>query len=178
MLLAAHESRREIFKSRSRFMLPTVAPGQIAGALRIASSVLHILSQTASRLDYCRDSSPRDRAKGSAGTFQRGSFRLTMPLHRKRISQKLYRKFPHNSAETHGPHQAWIDSRNLTTITTEWKHRQPIFLHPTVELGVNSPKRHRRRCSGVRRDRLLNPSPASTLAVFDSICGSPIGNRP
>jgi hypothetical protein len=52
MLLAAHESRREILKSRSRFMLPTVAPGQTAGVLRIASSVLHILSQTASRLDY------------------------------------------------------------------------------------------------------------------------------
>src|ERR1700730_6920332 len=58
---------------------------------------------------------------------------------RKRISQKLYRKFPHNSAETHSPHQAWIDSRNLTTITTEWKHRQPIFLHPTVEPGAIRP---------------------------------------
>jgi hypothetical protein len=58
-----------------------------------------------------------------------------MHLHRKRISQKLYQKFPHNSAGLTEHSQAWIDSRNQTTITSEWKHRQPIFLHPTVEAG-------------------------------------------
>src|SRR5260370_31834329 len=31
MLLAAHESRREILGYQSRFMLPTVAPGQDSG---------------------------------------------------------------------------------------------------------------------------------------------------
>ena len=46
MLLAAHESRREILRSQLRFMLPTVAPGKNSGVLRIASSVLHILPQT------------------------------------------------------------------------------------------------------------------------------------
>jgi hypothetical protein len=56
-------------------------------------------------------------------------------LHRKRISQKLYRKLPHNSAGTHGTQQAWINSRNLTNIATQSKHRQPIFLHPTDEAG-------------------------------------------
>jgi hypothetical protein len=35
--------------TKPRFMLSTVAPGQTTGVLRIASSVLHILPQTASR---------------------------------------------------------------------------------------------------------------------------------
>jgi len=96
--------------------------------------------------DRCRasirhSSSPRDRAKGSAGTFQRGKLPALTPLHRKRISQKLYRKFPHTFTGTHGTQQAWINSRNLTNIATEWKHRQPMFLHPTVGTGVIRPSR-------------------------------------
>jgi len=46
MLLAAHESQREILGYQSRFLLPTVAPGLNSGVLRIVSSVLHILPQT------------------------------------------------------------------------------------------------------------------------------------
>ncbi len=85
---------------------------------------------------FRRSRSPRDRAKGSAGTFQRGKFPALTPLHQKRISQKLDRKFPHTSTGTHGTQQAWINSRNLTNIATGWKHRQPIFLHPTVGTGA------------------------------------------
>jgi len=78
--------------------------------------------------------------KAAQERFSEESFRplnaFTLLLHRKRISQKLYHKLPTQLCGTHGTHQAWIDSRNLTTITTEWKHRQPIFLHPTVETGA------------------------------------------
>ena len=63
-----------LLDTNSRFALPTVAPGQNPGVLRIASSVLHILPQTTVTPDLRRSSSPRDRAKGSAGTFQRGKF--------------------------------------------------------------------------------------------------------
>ena len=93
--------------------------------------------------------------KAAQERFSEESFRLSMSLlHRKRISQKLYHKFPHNSAETHGTHQAWIDSRNLTTITTEWKHRQPIFLHPTVETGAIQPSRSPPTFNNVRQSQL------------------------
>jgi hypothetical protein len=50
MLLAAHESRREILGSQSDFCRRRWHPAKTTGVLRIASSVLHILSQTASRL--------------------------------------------------------------------------------------------------------------------------------
>jgi hypothetical protein len=45
--------------------------------------------------------------------------------HRKRISQQLSRKRSQNSAKTYGIQQAWMNSRNSTTIATETKHRQP-----------------------------------------------------
>jgi hypothetical protein len=128
MLLTAHESRREISGYPTLIWLPTVAPGQISGALRIASSVLHILSHTEAALNSS-DTGLRDRAKGSAGMFQRGKF----------PEVDFYSPETHfsNSAVgssgyrgTHGTQQAWINSRNLTTIATQTKHRQPIFLHP------------------------------------------------
>src|SRR5208282_3804680 len=65
--------------------------------------------------------------------------------HRKRISQKLYRKLPHTFAGTHSTQQAWVNSRNPTNIATHWKHRQPIFLHPTLEAGALRPGRLRQR---------------------------------
>ena len=49
MLLAAHESRREILGSQSDFCCRRLHPAKTTGVLRIASSVLHILLQTASR---------------------------------------------------------------------------------------------------------------------------------
>jgi hypothetical protein len=104
---ASHASHRTRITERDSWV-PTLdlccrrwRPAKNSGALRIASSVLHILSQTTFRvLNFRRSSSPRDRAKGSAGTFQRGKFPdlECLLLFRKRISQKLYQKFPHNFA--------------------------------------------------------------------------------
>ena len=155
MLLAAHESRREILRSQLRFMLPTVAPGKNSGVLRIASSVLHILPQTTFAPDSGAPAALVIGQKAAQERFSEESFRHSASPHRKRISQKLYRRFPHTSAGTHGTQQAWINSRNLTTIATHRKHRQPIFLHPTP-----------RSRSSVG---LLNPSPASTLQVFHPV---------
>ena len=33
--------------------------------------------------------------------------------------------------QTHSTQQAWMNSRNQTTIASACKHRQPVFLHPT-----------------------------------------------
>src|SRR3974390_3461842 len=100
-----------------RLSLPTVAPGQFPGALRFVSLALHILPQW---------------AEGTAGTFQRGKFPNTH-CRRKRVSLKLNCKFAtRNIAQkTHSTQQAWMYSRNQTTIASACKHRQPVFLHPT-----------------------------------------------
>jgi hypothetical protein len=119
-----------------RFMLPTVAPGKNSGVLRIASSVLHIFLQTAIAPDSGAPAALVIGQKAAQERFSEESFRHRTSPYRKRISQKPYRKFPHTSAGTHGTQQAWINSRNLTNIATEWKHRQPIFLHPTIGTGA------------------------------------------
>jgi hypothetical protein len=152
-------------------MLPTVAPGKNSGGAPYRQLCPAYPSQTTIAPDFRRSSSPRDRAKGSAGTFQRGKVSgsqqpTTSP---ERHFSKALPQVPAQLCGTHGTHQAWIDSRNLTTITTEWKHRQPIFLHPTVETGAISPSFPSSTLNHVRRASLLNPSPASTLAVFHSI---------
>src|SRR5258706_15507420 len=74
MLLAAHESRREILGYQPRFMLPTVAPGQDYGSAPYRQLCPAYPSADHRRALLRRSSSPRDRAKGSAGTFQRGKF--------------------------------------------------------------------------------------------------------
>src|SRR5271165_7365509 len=58
---------------------------------------------------------------------------------------------------THGLQQAWINSRNQTTIATSPKHRQPMFLHPTAN-------EEKRATGGLSKScvSLLNPAPAST----------------
>ena len=63
----------EILDSHSDLTLPTVAPGQTRG--RSVSSALPCISF-------------RNRAEGTAGTFQRGKFPARISI-RKRISQKL-----------------------------------------------------------------------------------------
>jgi hypothetical protein len=46
-------------------------------------------------------------------------------------------KFPAHTAaqKTHSVQQAWMNSRNPFTIASVRKHRQLVFLHPTVETG-------------------------------------------
>ena len=76
------------------------------------------------------------RAEGTAGTFQRGKF---PELHFTSCTSSgnafLYSSTAspaHTIAqETHSTQQAWMYSRNQTTIASRCKHRQPVFLHPT-----------------------------------------------
>ena len=107
---------REILDSL-RLSLPTVAPGQTPGALRFVSPALHIL---------------RIRAKGTAGAFQRGKFPNSTST-RKRVCSysitAISRAQPRNTGSTQ---QAWMNSRNQSTIATRSKHRQHVFLHPMV----------------------------------------------
>ena len=109
-------------------------PAKNSGVLRIASSVLHILPQTTVAPDSGTPAALMIGQKAAQERFSEESFQRLL-FHRKRISQKLCRKFPHTSAGTHSTQQAWVNSRNLLNIATGWKHRQPIFLHPTVEAG-------------------------------------------
>jgi len=113
-----------------------------------------------------RSSSPRDRAKGSAGTFQRGKFPDGYFTHRKRISQKLYRKFAPQLCGTNGTQQAWMNSRNSSTIASDWKHRQPIFLHPIDETGAI---RQSRAATTLSCPALLNPYSSLYTLGFPSI---------
>jgi hypothetical protein len=162
--------------TKPRFMLPTVAPGQTTGVLRIASSVLHILPQTASRPNSVAIAALVIGRKAAQERFSEENFRLdsfyTPETH---FSTAL----PQASARlrgTHGTQQAWMNSRNSTTIATGAKHRQPIFLHPTVETGAIRARASAwfKKCAqlafnSLREPCLLNPSPASTLKVFHSI---------
>jgi hypothetical protein len=75
-------------------MLPTVAPGKNSGVFRIASSVLHILSQTAIAPDSGDSAALVIGQKAAQERFSEESLRLQFPLRRKRISQQLYRKLP------------------------------------------------------------------------------------
>jgi hypothetical protein len=106
---------REILDSL-RLSLPTVAPGQTPGALRFVSPALHIL---------------RIRAKGTAGSVsaRKVSDSTNNPETRLLYSiTAISRRQPRKAGSTQ---QAWINSRNQTTIATRSKHRQHVFLHPT-----------------------------------------------
>jgi len=76
-------------------------PAKTPGVLRIASSVLHILPQTTDAPDSGAPAALVIGRKAAQERFSEESFRITNSnsLHRKRVSQKLYRKFAHNSAE-------------------------------------------------------------------------------
>jgi hypothetical protein len=91
MLLTAHESRKEIIE------IPTLDlrcrrwhPAKITGVLRIASFCPAYPFANCFATCFTRESSSRDRAKGSAGTFQRGI-----------ISGTLLRLAYSTSPETH-----------------------------------------------------------------------------
>jgi hypothetical protein len=128
VLLSTHQSRREILGSRSRFEPSTVAPGQNSGGTPYRQLCPAYPFADFRCFLLVRTGGPR--AKGSAGTFQRGSFRTQ--LQSGNVFQKLNHDFCAVLHRTHGLHQAWIYSRNQTTIATETKHRQPMFLHPTA----------------------------------------------
>ena len=135
---ASHASQRRIAERDSWF--PNLGfrcrrwhPAKTPRVLRIASSVLHILSQT-NVAPYRRFTSPR--AKGSAGTFSaRKSPKLhlleTKLLPETRFSKALSQVREQTNERTHGIQQARMNSRNQTTIATHCKHRQPMFCSGT-----------------------------------------------
>ena len=115
---ARYANAGEILDSRSDFMLPTVAPGPTAGALRFVSLALHILPH-----------------KGERRRRNVSARKVSEPYHtsiRKRISLKLKCRSAHTTAKTDSAQQAWMNSRNLTTIASVAKHRQLVFSHPTL----------------------------------------------
>jgi hypothetical protein len=82
-----------------RLSLPTVAPGHFPGALRFVSLALHVLPH-------------KDGRRRSA--FQRGKLpTILLPeTHTQKLTVNLLTQQP-----THGTQQAWMNSRNQTTIT-------------------------------------------------------------
>jgi len=158
MLPAARESRREILGSRSRFTLPTVAPGQNSGGDPYRQLCPAYPSADQRRARHRRSRSPR--AKGSAGAFQRGKSpnSKTQP---ETYFSTAHPQLPHNHG-SNGIQQAKINSRNQTTIATEWKHRQPMFLHPT--LAARKRFGFQPRSASANRQRMK-----SRLAEFVSI---------
>jgi hypothetical protein len=123
-------------------------PAKTPGALRFVSLAPHILPQKGGR--HRRNVSARKVSEPALHPETR--FSKALPQVR----------CPHGS-KTHSPQQAWMYSRNQTTIASVRKHRQPVFLHPTHRaIGIV-----RARCFD--RARLLIPPPASTLQVFQFI---------
>ncbi len=122
------EARKEILGSDLGLRCRRWHPAQTPGVLRFASSALHILSQTLLR-PFRRFRSPR--AKGSAGLFQRGKFFGSNFTYPKTNFSKAQLQAQRTIRRTRSLLQAWIDSRNQTTIATQAKHRQLLFLHPT-----------------------------------------------
>jgi hypothetical protein len=117
---------------------------QNSGVLRIASSVLHILPQTTVAPDSGAPAALVIGQKAAQERFSEESFRYftyLLTTSPETHFSKALPKVPAHSTGTHGTQQAWINSRNLTNIATGWKHRQPIFLHPTVGTGAIRPSR-------------------------------------
>src|ERR1700691_2879593 len=73
------------------------------------------------------------RAEGTAGTFQRG-MSPNLLLHSETHFSTAPLPALHTIAqEPCSTQQAWMYSRNQTTIASCCKHRQPVFLHPPFE---------------------------------------------
>jgi hypothetical protein len=80
----------------------------------------------------------RIRAKGTAGTFQRGMFPNVTFRPETCFSKARPPLFAHNAAKSRSRHQAWMNSRNQTTIASGLKHRQHVFLHHKDGIGARS----------------------------------------
>jgi hypothetical protein len=176
---ASANRAREILDSL-RLSPPTVAPGQTPGALRFVSLALHILPQKGGR--HRRNVSARNVSE----------LLLHSETHFSTAPLPALRTIAQEPCSTQ---QAWMYSRNQTTIASCCKHRQPVFLHPTFGV-VTRPKKGavtfggvyvcevlRKELSGFRQEgpapltpptrlNLPIPLPASTLQVFQFICYS------
>jgi len=71
------------------------------------------------------------RAEGTAGTFQRGKLPNQHSNPETYLSKALLPLRAHIRTKSRSTQQAWIYSRNRTTIAIPRKHRQPVILHPS-----------------------------------------------
>ena len=141
-----------------RLSLPTVAPGQTPGALRFVSLALHILPQKGGR--HRRNVSARKVSEPALHPETHFSIALLQ------VSVHYARR------KTDSTQQAWMYSRNQTTIASACKHRQPVFLHPT---------------RSARKSRVETPNPRKQICLQckqilrcaqDFGCGLPLRSRP
>jgi hypothetical protein len=128
MLLAAHQSRRGILDSRLDLNCRRWHPAKTPGVLRIASPVLHILSRTKSRLIQARQQPEGERQRRNISARKVSELTPTSETHFSKAQPQVHAIL----RGTHGLQQAWMNSRNQTTIATLPKHRQLMFLHPTA----------------------------------------------
>ena len=135
LIVLSHTSRRERATERDSgnshwLPLPTVAPGRTAGALRIASFVLHILSRTA----FATRLASQALVKGRKAAQERFSEEASGSV----PPETCFSNSTVDSADlrgTYGTQQAWVNSRNQSNIATRPKHRQLIFSHLTSTAG-------------------------------------------
>jgi hypothetical protein len=72
----------------------------------------------------------RIRAKGAAGTFQRGSLRTTTQFGN--VLLKSFRAGAGTPKMLSRPQQAWMNSRNFLNIASGFTHRQHVILHHSL----------------------------------------------
>lgn len=124
----------------TRFQPPTVAPGKTRGcSVSPALSCISLRGPLRRQIQALND---LDRAKGSAGTFQRGRFSAPLTLLRRKLVFSNFAVSLHTQPASYGTLQAWINSRNQITIAIEWKHRQHYLLR-FPHLRSNRPVRPR-----------------------------------
>src|SRR5580704_2876683 len=105
-----------------RFALPTVAPGQNSGGTPFRQPCPAYPSTKGRKAPQERFSEESFRSYNSSSgnvflfVYSSTASFLCTPPHSK----------------THSTQQAWMYSRNQTTIAICCKHRQPVFLHPTM----------------------------------------------
>jgi len=88
-----------------------------------------------------------NRAEGTAGTFQRGKSPDRTSSGNAFLKSSTASP-PHTQPQkTYSTQQAWMNSRNQTTIASGSKHRQPVILHPTSR-NWNTSKAPFRRAQG------------------------------
>ena len=91
-----------------------------------------------------------ERVEGAAGTFQRGKVSVSITQSGNDF-QKLRCKSPtYNREKLRSAQQAWMYSRNQTTIASASKHRQPTFLHPTRRSNGKARKSKGDSCGGAK----------------------------
>ena len=154
-----------------------MAPGPIPGALRFVSLALHIPSHKGEG----------HRRYVSARNASEPYFHPETRFSKARPLLSLHTR----SQKSRGTQQAWMNSRNQTTIARGRKHRQLVFLHHRGRIGTNAGRpctsevlRRINHGSGfrqeaaARQERVLTPpkclnlpipATASTLQVFQII---------